>query len=46
MAKHLQRVGDAFWSTSGHPISGSFPAEDAVRVVGQVYGKINYGRVS
>ncbi len=46
MVKRLRRVGDALWFMSDNPVNGSFPAEDAVRVVGQVYGKISYGRVS
>jgi len=46
MVKRLRRVGDALWFMSDNPVNGSFPAEDVVRVVGQVYGKISYGRVS
>ena len=46
MVKRLRRVGDALWFMSDNPINGSFPAEDAVRVVGQVYGRISFGRVS
>ena len=46
MVKRLRRVGDALWFMSDNPINGSFPAEDAVRVVGQVYGKVSFGRVS
>ncbi|WP_287418176.1 S24 family peptidase [Oceanithermus sp.] len=46
MVKRLRRVGDALWFMSDNPINGSFPAEDAVRVVGQVYGRISFGRVN
>ncbi len=46
MVKRLRRVGDALWFMSDNPINGSFPAEDAVRVVGQVYGKVSFGRVT
>ncbi len=46
MVKRLRRVGDALWFMSDNPVNGSFPAEDAVRVVGQVYGKVSFGRVS
>ncbi len=46
MVKRLRRVGDALWFMSDNPVNGSFPAEDVVRVVGQVYGRISFGRVS
>jgi len=45
MVKRLRKVGDDLWFMSDNPENGSWPAEDAVRVVGQVYGKVSYGRV-
>ena len=45
MVKCLQRVGDALWPMSGNPANGEFPADDVVRVIGQVYGKVSFGRV-
>lgn len=46
MVKRLRKVGNDLWFMSDNPENGSWPAEDAVRVVGQVYGKVSYGRVS
>ena len=46
MVKRLRRVDNAPWVMSGNPTNGFSPAKDAVRAVGQVYGKISYRRAS
>jgi len=46
MVKRLRKVGNDLWFMSDNPENGSWSAEDAVRVIGQVYGKASYGRVS